>query len=231
MTTEVKAEVKPEAKVEAQKAGGSGLEVVMLRNNFYRDNYRRVISALLLMILINFGLVGVVFYQISNVPTPQYFATGSDGRITPLYPLSMPVMSPGELVQWASRAAVAVYSYNFVDYREALQKAQNYFTPEGWSNFEDALKSSRTLDMVLDKKLVVSAVATGAPVILDQGLVNDRYAWKVQLPILVTYQSATENTQQPLVVTMVVSRVPTLNTPRGIAIASFVSGPGSSPAR
>lgn len=202
------------------------LELIKLRNNFYRDNYRRVVGALLSMILINIILVSVVFYQILNPAPPQYFATSTDGRITPLYPLSDPMMAPAELLQWAERAAVAVNSYNFVNYKEALQSAQNSFTPDGWKYYQDALKSSGTLDAVLAKKLVVSAVPTGAPVVLEQGVISGRYAWKVQLPLLVTYLSASESTQQPVIVTMVISRVPTVDMPRGVAIVSFISSPG-----
>jgi intracellular multiplication protein IcmL len=205
------------------------LELIRLRNNFYRDNYRRVVGALLLMIFINLILGAMVFYQIANRPAPQYFATSVDGRITALYPLSDPMIPPSELIQWANRAAVAAYTYNFVDYREALQQVQNNFTPDGWKYFEEALKGARTLETVLAKKLVVSAVATGAPVILEQGVINGRYAWKVQMPLLVTYQSPNEQTQQPIIVTMTVSRVPTINTPRGIAIVSFVAAVGTSP--
>jgi len=201
-------------------------EVIKLRNNFYRDNYKRVVSSVLFLLIINVSLVGVVFYQIANRPEPQYFATSVDGRVIPLYPLSEPMMAPTELLQWASRVAVAAYSYNFVNYRDALQSVQNNFTPDGWKYFEDALKGARNLESVIAKKLVVSAVATAAPVILDQGVINGRYAWKVQMPLLVTYQSASEQTQQPVVVTIVVSRVPTVNMPRGIAIASFVSSTG-----
>lgn len=202
------------------------LELIRLRNNFYRDNYKRVVTAIFVLLFINFALAGIVFYQITNRPVPQYFATSADGRIVPLYPLSEPMVAPTQLLQWASRAAIAAYTYNFVDYRNALQRVQNNFTPDGWKYFEDALKGARTLEAVLAKKLVVSAVATAAPVILDQGVINGRYAWKVQMPLLVTYQSASEQTQQPIVVTMVVSRVPTVNMPRGIAIASFISSTG-----
>lgn len=202
------------------------VELVRLRNNFYRDNYRRVLLALLLMVIINIVLVGVVFYQASHIPSPQYFATTADGRIMPLYPLSEPMIAPAELLQWAERSAVAAHTYNFVDYRDALQKIQNNFTPDGWNFFEEALRGSRTLETVLAKKIVVSAVATGAPVVLDQGVINGRYSWKVQMPLLVTYQSSSEQTQQPVVVTMVVTRVPSINNPRGIAIASFVESVG-----
>ena len=173
------------------------------------------------MLIVNIGLVGVIFYQASNQPQAKYFATSSDGRITPLSPLSQPVVSTSALLQWANQAAVAAYTYNFVTYRKQLQEASEYFTPEGWRNYEKALQGSRNLETVLARKLVVTAVATGAPVVLDQGRIRGRYAWKVQMPVLVSYQSATTTYQQPLTLTLVVVRVSTLNVPKGIAIAQF----------
>lgn len=199
------------------------LELIRLRNNFYRDNYRRVVGALLLMIFVNIVLVFAVFYEIYNPTPPTYFATSTDGRITTLYPLSDPMMSKPELLQWAERAAVAVNNYNFVNYKEALQNAQNNFTPDGWKYYMDALKSSGQLDGVIAKKLVANAVPTGAPVILEEGVISGRYAWKVQMPLLVTFQSASEQTQLPEVVTITISRVPTVDMPRGVAIVSYIS--------
>ena len=201
-------------------------KLVSLRNEFYRDNYRRVTAALLLTILINLVLIGVIYYQLTHRPSAQYFATSNDGKIVKLYPLNEPVVAPSVLLQWANNAAVAVYTYNFKDYRHALQRAQNKFTAAGWSNFEAALKGARTLETVLTKKLVVTAVATAAPIILDRGVINGRYVWKVNIPLLVSYESASELTQQPIVVTMIVSRVPTVNNPDGIAIVSFVAAEG-----
>lgn len=67
----------------------------------------------------------------------------------------------------------------------------------------------------------MSAVATGAPVILDRGLISGVYKWKVQIPLLITYESASTNISQPVVATMLVTRVSTLDTPKGIAIDAF----------
>lgn len=199
------------------------LQLVQARNNFYRDNYRRMILVVLLLLGIVVALCGVVFYQLTHVPPNQYFATSADGRITKLHPLSVPVVSTSALLQWANQAAVAAYTYNFVDYRKQLQDASEYFTPKGWKNFEAALRSSRNLETVLARKLVVNAVATGAPVVLNQGVIRGRYAWKVQIPLLVSYQSASTMFQQPMIVTMIISRVPMLDVPKGIAIAQFIA--------
>lgn len=201
----------------------TALEVVQLRKNFYRDSYRRVLSALLIMTLANLVLGLIVYYLATNQPEPKYFATSEDGRITPIYPLSAPMVSDSALLQWANQAAVAAYTYNFATYRKELQDASEYFTPDGWNDFEQALQSSRNLETVINKKLVVTAVATGAPVILDRGVLDGHYSWKVQMPLLVTYESASTTIQQPILVTMLVTRVTTLNVPKGIAIAQFVA--------
>ena len=49
-----------------------------------------------------------------------------------------------------------------------------------------------------------------ACIILQKGVLNGNFSWRVQMPILVTYQSASEFTQQNNVVTMLITRVSTL---------------------
>ena len=203
------------------------LTVVALRNKFYKDSQRKVMSALLISILVNLVLGSMLIYIITHPPAPKYFATSINGRITPLFPLDQPNQSDSAVLQWANQAAIASFTYNFVNYRDELQASSGFFTPEGWDQFLNALQQSNNLDAVKAKKLIVSAVATRAPIILQKGILNGSFSWRVQMPILVTYQSASEFTQQNNVVTMLITRVSTLNSPRGIGIAQFVVGPAS----
>ena len=55
-------------------------EVVQLRNAFYRDNYQRVLMAMLIMLFACVALIFIVFFQLTHRPTPQYFAISSDGK-------------------------------------------------------------------------------------------------------------------------------------------------------
>jgi intracellular multiplication protein IcmL len=197
------------------------LEAVQMRNNFYRDSYRRVLTVLLIMVLLNVTLLALLYYMITNRPKPEYFATTSDGKVIRMYALSEPLVTSAELLQWTTVAATSVNTYNFVNWRKELQDASNYFTPTGWREFQDALKASNNLETVTSKKLSVSAVATGAPVVLDRGLIGGVYKWKVQVPLLITYESASTNLSQPVVATMLVTRVSTLDTTKGIAIDAF----------
>lgn len=206
------------------------LAMVYLRNEFYRDNYRRIVVILLLSMLINLGLGVILYWMYSHPPEPKYFATSINGRITPLYPLNEPNQSDSAVLQWANQAAIASYSYNFVNYREELQSASEFYTSGGWEAFLKALQGSNLLNAVRAKKLIVSAVATRAPVILQKGVIGGYYSWQVQMPVLVTFQSASEFTQQTNVVTMLIRRVSTLNQPRGIGISQIVVEPaGSNP--
>ena len=201
------------------------LTEVMMRNNFYKDGQRKLTFILLLSLCVNI-ITGVLLgYIITHPPEPRYFATSINGRITPLFPLNEPNQSDSAVLQWANQAAIAAFSYNFVNYRNELQASSGFFTSEGWRQFLGALQESNNLEAVKAKKLIVSAVATRAPIILQKGLLNGRYAWRIQMPILVTYQSASEFTQQNNLVTMLVTRVPTLNAPRGIGISQFVVAP------
>jgi intracellular multiplication protein IcmL len=203
------------------------LTAVTLRNTFYRDGQRKVILVLLLSIIVNFLMISLLAYLLTHPPIPKYFATSINGRITPLFALNEPNQSDSAVLQWTNQAAIAAFTYNFVNYRTELQASSDFFTSSGWTQFLKALQDSNNLDAVKAKKLIVSAVATSAPIILQKGLLNGRYSWRIQMPILVTYQSASEFSQQRNVVTILVTRISTLNSPRGIGIAQFVVGPAA----
>lgn len=202
------------------------LAEVTARNTFYRDSYRKVLIALNMAILSLIVLIASVIYVINHPPQPKYFATYADGKLVPLIPLNMPNVSQAALLQWANTAVVSVNSYDFFNYRDQLQKASEYFTPDGWQAYLNELKSSRNLNAVIEKKLVVSAVATRAPNIVRSGVIDGTYAWTVQMPILVTYQSASEYSQQSLIVTLLIKHISTLTNPNGIGITNYIAAEG-----
>jgi len=48
---------------------------------FYRDSFRRFIIVAVVLLAVNYFLVGLLIYQLMFAETPPYFATTSDGRI------------------------------------------------------------------------------------------------------------------------------------------------------
>ncbi len=201
------------------------LIAVSLRNEFYRDSQRKIVLAAILSLILNFMMGSLLIYIISHPPAPRYFATSIEGRITPLYPLNQPNQSDAAVLQWANEAAIAAYTYNFVNYQAEIVAASKFFTPTGWRQYLTALKNSDNLQAVKENKFVVSAVATRAPRITQKGLINGVYSWRVQMPVSVRYQSSTIVSTANLMIMMTIQRVSTLNVPRGIGIAQFVVAP------
>jgi len=199
---------------------------VTMRSAFFKDNSRKLLIALICSVVVILLQTMTIVYVVTHPPQPKYFATATNGRIMPLMPLDQPNLSQSALLQWANTAAIAAYTYDFVNYRQALQAASEYFTPDGWNSFMAALDTSGSLQNVINKKLIVSAVATGAPVVVQQGLLEGRYTWKVQMPMLITYQSPSQFSRQSATVTMLVTRISTLTSARGVGIAQFIVSAG-----
>lgn len=173
-------------------------------------------------------LIGVVFFIMVKQPAPKSYSLCPSGDAKSLVILPMPILSPGKLLQWAHKVAIETYTYNFVNYDESLGKLRSYFTEEGWDYFRNALELSGNVNEVVSKKLIVSAVSIGAPVVLERAIIGGRFSWKVQVPLLVSYQSPNEQIQKPIIVMMIISRVPTNKYPNGIAVASFIVTGGRS---
>lgn len=212
-------------------AADDSLVLVGLRTQFYRDSYRKVVMVFLLSLIINIGLAGLFFYKLTHPPRPKYFPTSVNGRILPLKPLDQANQSPEAVLQWSTQAALAAYNYNYKTWRQDLQAASQFFTDRGWNNFQEALRSSRTIDAVVRRKWIVTAAATKAPVILNQavlrGYKEPRMAWQIKLTMDVQFTGANDFVDRTFDVTMLVIRVSSLNAPRGIGIEQFVVEPVS----
>ena len=164
--------------------------------------------------------VVIVAVYIFGIKTGQQIAVKTGQSVAKL---AQPNMSREAILVWANEAALAIMSYDFANHERQLQQAAEYFTPEGWKSYMDVFTKAGTLDMVINKKLTVSAVATGAAKLMDQGVVADKYTWKVQLPMLVTYAGANTSTKQNLLLTMTIVRTEDGQGKRGVGILDFLS--------
>jgi intracellular multiplication protein IcmL len=204
------------------------LKAVMIRNKFYRGSYRKLLFVLVLSIVCNLFLGGGYYYLLTNPKKPVYFAVKLNGRILPVYPIDEPNQSDKEVLEWAKLAAMGAFTYNYTNYRREFQASSDFFSPWGWQQFLTALKESNNLDAVIAKKMLVTAQLgqNRKYEIQKQGLVSGHYAWRVKIPLIVTYQSSVAFTQENTLITLLILRFSTLNSPAGIGIEQFVVAPG-----
>ena len=188
---------------------------------YYRTNYRRILGLIIILVWVALGQVFVLSYLGLRVPQPDYYVTSDNGNTIPVQPLDRPIVSDKYVVEWSALAIRSAYNLDFVHWHDQLAKTAIYFTPEAFQRFKDALDASKVTEQLESSKLISSAVVTSSPVILNKGTLNGRYFWKIKMPLLVTYTSASSGSKSSLIVTLLVSRVPSLETPKGIQIISL----------
>lgn len=215
-----------------QKSRKEDLTSIQIQTKFYRDNFPRFMFLFFLTLTLCVCSVGLNILQFIYQPKAQQFATFSstDGstRLIEMIPLKEPNLSTQPLLQWATEAATSCYNFDFNRMETQIENLKPYFTSQGYQHYIEALQAENTLVDVKEKLLIVSAVPLKAPVILRETVATsiDSYAWQVQLPLLVTYQSSSELKKSEITVTMLIVRVDTLESPKGIGIAQFLARKG-----
>lgn len=216
------------AKAPPEAHDGTRLGSVVVRNEFYRDGYRSILKLAVFQSVIIIGLIGVMFFVVHiHQPENRYFATTEDGRLIPMVPLNQPNLSTPALMSWVAQSATEVMTFGFNDYRRRLQQSSKNFTRKGWESFTQALQRSRIIEMVESNQQVVTAAPRGAPILESEGLVQGRYQWVVQVPMILTYQSGSKTRSTSLLVTLVVVRVPRLESASGVGIEQWIAVPGN----
>lgn len=203
------------------------LVMINLRQLFYLRQLRLVLVAFLLQLLLLFSLIGMLVYFIKHPTHPIYFATDKTGRLMVEPSLSQPNMPVNSVADWAAYAIEAAYSYNFVNYRQKLQNAEKYFTDYGWRQYMKGLDASNNLLALTQRKMIVQAKVVAMPKLLVQGILGSRYAWKFEMPVLVTYLQPPydEKTKfsNPLMMTVTVIRQKYAENEHGLGIVQIIA--------
>lgn len=195
--------------------------IVRLKSDFYRDGYRKILLCLGLILATIVLLIASCLYLYFTKPPPVYFSTDNEWRIVQPVPVELPYLASSDLLQWVGNVMMDAFHYDFINYKDQLQENRQSFTDQGWLAFQGMLNNFASNDTIVIKKTFVNGAANGAPFILNEGLLEKRYAWWVQIPMRITYvytgEQAGTNSQQPVFQILVV-RIPTLNNIYGVAI-------------
>jgi hypothetical protein len=173
------------------------------------------------LITATIGLVGIQYIQCATQKDPLYVL----GDSILLTAEDSPRVSSKALLSWATAAATACFSIDFVHYDDTLNKIRPYFTNHGYAAFLD--NTAAFLNQVRDKKLDVNAVATNHAIIVEEGLLFGTYTWGIQIPLSVQYTTAGAEKHENYIIQMKVNQVSTTEAPNGIGITEFIASPNN----
>jgi Type-IV b secretion system, inner-membrane complex component len=210
-------------------------EAVRIRNFFYRDGYRRLLTVVVIQ-SIALALSIVAIALLHKPMPPRYFATSLNGSLFKMTPLDKPSLAIETVLGWSARAVASALTFNFLEYQKQIENTKNtYFTIKGGQLYLDALRDSRHLSDLVNKKLLEVAQVIAAPELVWSGIITNgqyqgRYGWRLKIPVSVQVEGCdTQRFKRQLEVILLVVRSMTLqdhgiglDSMFGIGIAQFL---------
>lgn len=178
---------------------------------------------LLILALSQLALLGFSYFSYALRSPGEFFGAIPNQVDFQLQPLPRPNVSTKALLSWATLAATATFTIDFVNYQENLNNLRPYFTKRGYESYLTSLKETNTIVTINEKKLVLSAVPISQSIVAAEYDENDVHTWKIEVPITVTYLSVSEEQKQDKLVTLTIIQVPTSEAPTGIGIERYVA--------
>lgn len=204
-----------------------GAYTVVVRNQSLVLAYRRLALASLMSIIAAVTCLLVLVLVAGRPVPPQYIPITTDGRLLPLIPLNKPNVNDGVVGEFALQTIREVNNYDYLNWRTQLPRAQQRFVPDAWKSYMQEFEATNIIRTVQDRKMIVSATASGNVEMVNQGIVKGVYIWRVEVPISIQYTAHSEGNQatgslaSEGVVTLYIQRVPLTVSDTGLAVRSY----------
>lgn len=125
------------------------------------------------------------------------------------------------ITSWLTDAISETYTFSFTNFYEQVDKSEQYFTPEGYSMYVKALKSSNIEKDVIGKKLEVASIPLQTPVMINGGAYGNSEFWRFRVPVLVSVQGSKDPVVEKYMMEVLILRVPSYMNHKGVAIAEY----------
>ncbi len=112
------------------------------------------------------------------------------GELKEDVPLDHPYYNRKYVGGWVSNLALDVMSINFTNIDISLNVAKKNFTNEGYKKFYEDMDTSGLLRLIEDSKMTILSAPIDQPKFIYAGIVNGRYQWAFEVPVVLTLQTA-----------------------------------------
>lgn len=181
------------------------------------------LSIIILLLVMNLGLMGFAYFQFATRSPTHFFGSLPNGDAFEMTALDRPNVSTRALLSWVTLAATSTFTFDFFNYQDQIEAIKDYFTADGFDSFMASLQETGVLDTIEEKKLILSAVAIGPAIVLTEEGIGTKHNWRIQVPLIVRYQSANVDETRTQVVEVLVTQVSTEEAPKGIGIAQYIA--------
>lgn len=201
--------------------------IVTIEDNYYRDCFSRVLFIIGCLVASIVALVAISLYIVFTEPPPVTFKVAEDWRILAPVDIQEPYLSEGDILQWIADVVPRLFDVDFLHIDDQLTQLKPFFTDNGYQVFINQFNNNVDRDKLQTGKMFATDEITGAPVILNQGILSGRYAWWVQIPINISYAGMETIPSSSIKLTLLVVRTETSNSLTGVAIDNVLVEKGN----
>ncbi len=187
-------------------------------NNYLSDS-RTILS---LILLLNGCVIAGIIFLCSIVfvkaPTPRGFQLNEQMQIIPLIPLNKQGITQAALNNWVGEFSQIAFNFNYSNQNKATELLKDYMDDKALDAYTKLFNTDNILSKVFQDKTIISMLAVSAPMVVSDGIIQDRYAWKIRMEIELTSSSFVRKIAQNKILEILVWRVPSNESPLGIKI-------------
>lgn len=148
-------------------------------------------------------------------------------QVKTLVPLDEPNLTRTAIVNMAMHVATQVESYGFHDVDSRLIASERLFTDEAWVDFANAHLEPGHIDQFKANRQILTTIAVKDAVIIQEGVVEGRYRWVVEMPIISSFLAGNDAAPRPSILRITFVRAPVDRYPEGVAIDGWRERGGS----
>jgi Type-IV b secretion system, inner-membrane complex component len=159
---------------------------------------------------------------IEKLPTATSLPELPENRI----PLDQAHRSASEMAEWLTMSVSEVLTFKNANLNDVLEQNKKYFDANGQAQFV-AFMNEKNMTKVLETgNFNMHPFVQQTPLVLNQGVVDGRYRWLFEVPVMVSYlergtKGYTKNTKpvnQEIVLTLQIGRTTDLSAGKDVVI-------------
>lgn len=118
---------------------------------------------------------------------PQTGKALPDGGASEGQDLSRQHLSAAEIGRSLPGGIADVLTFNKDNYKETVERARFYFTPNGYNQYLQFLNTAGIEQMLIAQNLQAGAYAEQDPLVLTHGVFDNAYKWVYEVPVTISF--------------------------------------------
>jgi intracellular multiplication protein IcmL len=196
------------------------LLTITSKNSFSKDSLVWLCLVIVIQLIFLGCQIAFIVIQFNNKPEPVYFSLNKNDQLINATPLEQPGLTDAELLNWVTEAMIVSFSFNYHNYENISEKIDEYFDSAGIASYLKMITEHKQIQQVVDKKLILSGRPTAAPRVVQDGVVDGRYAWQVLLPFILKFNNQKTKVDTELTLNILIVRTSEQQASLGVKIVS-----------